>query len=158
MRYLNLLIFGRILLLVACSFAGYGCTSHVNEADMPLSALQEKIRTLVFADQYDQAIDLLNSLDLASYVPASRSAAIESRPQYWAVMEDGVSLPYLWEIDLPISEAIQIKEDAWILPGTSDSQSFGAETRWQNAAKKQAKRFNQLLYESINQTDSTETK
>lgn len=117
--------------------------------DLALGEMQQKIKSLIEQDRYDDASDLLSSLDLKSYVPSARSAANEVRPQYWGVHQYAFFMPYLSELNLSITHMIQFEQDAWVIPGTSDAQSPGMEQRWQETAMKRAAQFNRLLYEAI---------
>lgn len=99
-------------------------------------------------DEFKQVIsELTDSGDFATATATMRDAdldvfivdAVGDPPQYWAVMEDGMTIP---GIAPATSEALsQIESAAWVIPGTSDVYIDG----WQSAATAAAAKFNQLL-------------
>jgi hypothetical protein len=119
----------------------------VDAEAMPLFVMQTRLFVLVERGRYADALGLLKSLDLGSYVDEALIAGPLGRPQFWGVMEDGLTIPHVQGLDsIKEDAAIQIEEDAWVIPGTSDTPGDDTQRDWQEQATKAARKINELLY------------
>lgn len=124
--------------------------------DMPLFEVQSRIAIMIDNGQYAGARALLTGMDLVSYVEEGRIAGEDGLPQYWAVKEDGTTLPYLGQVEAVTGNQelmAEIKQTLWVVPGTSNSPQPGEEQDWQDTARRVAGMFNKLLYEDLSKEE-----
>jgi len=120
---------------------------------MPLFVMQTRLAVLIERGRYADALGLLSSLDLATYVEQAQIAGPLGRPQFWAVQDDGLSIPYIQGLeDIKDDAASQIEADAWVMPGTSDTPKDDAQRDWQQKATKAARTLNELLFIAIDES------
>lgn len=151
-------------LLGLCLLVPVGCDEEVSSVDTPatqtlppiraqemsLFEVQVRVQTLIKIDQYDDAIALLNSMDMPTYIKEGVLAGPEGRPQYWAVKEDGLDLPYIQTVEsLSEKDRLQIELDAWVVPGTNDTPATDIEKAWQQTATAVATKYNTALYAAV---------
>ncbi|MFN3168594.1 MAG: hypothetical protein ACE37H_16160 [Phycisphaeraceae bacterium] len=121
---------------------------------VPLFVVQTRLAMLIDRGRYEDATGLLSSLKLSSYVEEAEIAGPLGRPQFWAVQQDGVWIPYVRGLDaIKPDAAAQIREDAWVMPGTSDASDGEAERAWRAQATKAATMLNEMLYLAVDESD-----
>ena len=122
----------------------------INATQMSLIEVQVRLETLVKFQHYREATDLLQRLDLPTYIKDAAVAGPMVRPQYWAIAVEGAELPMVDGVaGLSKEQKQQIESDAWVLPDSATGSAKGDEGDWRHAAGKRASQFNTLLHDAV---------
>ena len=130
-----------VFLVSACSLSG----GNNNPGEWKIDGLKEAINSCMAEGKYEEAIEVLESLDLERL--ANDNFSSDSPVQYWAVMEDGVAVPGVSRSN--IDELVAIENRSWVIPGTSDSQNPGVEQKWQQIATDIAATYNAFVEQQL---------